>query len=842
MIAHLCGIMKMCLLLLFVFAGFYSFSQQNETKKLPGKISGRIIDSTTSQNIDYATVSVYVTGKEIPLTGTTSDNKGLFKIEGLAPGNYTVVIDFIGYSKKTIQNVPVTAAMPAYTVGVVFLAKSATVLQAVTVTTQQRLVENRIDKMVFNVEKDLTSQGGVATDALKKVPQVTVDIDGNVELAGSSSIQFLINGKPSTAFGSSIADVLQSIPSSQIKSIEVVTNPGAKYDAQGLGGIINIILKQDNTRGINGNMSLTAGTRMENGSLNFNMRNGNFGINAFASGNARLSSTSYNTSNRTSYDSINNVNILLHQDGSSQFVRHGVESGVGFDWTIQKKNNISGSVHYDNFGGSGSGTVNQLQTTTNAAGVLLSNIASLNSTYNSFLWHNVDVNLNYKRTFNKEDQELDFSANTSFGGSHNVANNNQLLQPNDSLYYGINSINPGKENETEITLDYVQPISKDVKLGVGSKFHSRDINSESSVLSYQPGAKQFMQDEFLSNSLNYHEKVYAAYAELSFPVSTWFDAKIGGRYERTEIGSYYSNAQQQASTPGYNTFVPSIFFMKKLPNNQTLKLSYSKRINRPDYRDLNPFINTSDPKNISQGNPYLLPEIGNRFELSYNRDLGATGSFMVSAFYRSSAHDIQPYIVYYPSLTVGDTTYQNVNVSTSQNIGTEHNMGIAVFGDVHFTSKLDVRTNLFTFYRHTVNALNPGLNANSYNYRININTSYQFTNTLAAEFFGNFNSARHEVQGRYPSFTSYSFAIRKQIWNKKGSIALTGNNIFSEYINQRTDVTGPGFMVSSVRKVPFRSIGINFTWKFGKLEFKKDKEEGGDNAPSTGGGEGGGGK
>jgi len=841
MIAHLCGIMKMCLLLLFVFAGYCVFGQQNETKKIPGKISGRIIDSVTSQNIDYATVSVFIAGKDNPLTGTTSDSKGLFKIESLAPGTYTLVIDFIGYNKKTILNVPVTAAMPAYTVGVVFLGKSAAVLKGVTVTTQQRLIENRIDKLVFNAEKDLTSTGGVATDVLKKVPQVTVDIDGNVELAGSSSIQFLINGKPSTAFGSSIADVLQSIPSSQIKSIEVVTNPGAKYDAQGLGGIINIILKNDNTKGINGNMSLTAGTRMENGSLNFNMRNGNFGINAFASGNARLSSRSYTTSNRTSYDSINNANVLLHQDGSSQFVRHGVESGVGFDWTIKKKNNISGSINYDNFGGSGSGMVNQLQTSTDAAGELLSSIASLNSTYNSFLYHNVDANLNYKRTFDKEDQELTFSANSSFGGSRNIANNNQLLQPNDSLYYGINSINPGKENETELTLDYVQPLSNSVKLGVGSKFHSRDITSSSDVLSYQPGSKLFMQDDFLSNSLTYHEKIYAGYAELSFPVSTWFDAKIGGRYERTEIGSYYSNAQQQAATPGYNTFVPSIFFMKKLPNNQTLKLSYSKRINRPDYRDLNPFINTSDPKNISQGNPYLLPEIGNRYELSYNRDLGSSGSFMVSAFYRISGHDIQPYIVYYPSLTVGDTTYKNVAVSTSQNIGTENNMGITLFGDVHFTTKLDVRTNLFAFYRHTINALNPGLNANSYNYRFNMNASYQFTPTLAAEFFGNFNSARHEVQGRYPSFTSYSFAIRKQFWNKKGSLALTGNNIFSEYINQRTDVSGPGFVVSSIRKVPFRSIGINFTWKFGKLEFKKDKDENGDSAPAPAPAEGGGG-
>ena len=186
-------------------------------------------------------------------------------------------------------------------------------------TAQAKLIDNKIDKLVFNAEKDLSSVGGVATDILKKVPQVSVDVDGNVELSGSSSIRFLINGKPSTAFGSSITDVLQSIPASQIKSIEVITNPGAKYDAQGLGGIINIILKQNTARGINGNLSMTVGTRFENGSFNFNARKGNFGFNAFVSGNARLAVTTPTTSLRTSADTSTGNKALLAQDGSNRF-------------------------------------------------------------------------------------------------------------------------------------------------------------------------------------------------------------------------------------------------------------------------------------------------------------------------------------------------------------------------------------------------------------------------------------------------------------------------------------------------------------------------------------------
>ncbi|MEO7046086.1 MAG: outer membrane beta-barrel family protein, partial [Ferruginibacter sp.] len=369
------------------------------------------------------------------------------------------------------------------------------------------------------------------------------------------------------------------------------------------------------------------------------------------------------------------------------------------------------------------------------------------------------------------------------------------------------------------------PFHNDITLGIGGKISGYNINSSSDVNSYQPFLKDYFQDSSLSNNLTYKQKVYATYAELSFPVAKLFDAKIGGRYERTEINSYFSNAQQQVKIPGYNTFVPSLFLSRKIGENQSIRLSYSKRIERPEYDDLNPFINTSDPKNLSTGNPYLQPEIGNRYELGYNNDFGKIGSGMISLFYRTNDHDIQRYVFYYPSYLVGDSLYTNVSVSTRQNIGKENNVGLNLFGNFHFTPKLDVRTNAFFFWRHTINAIDTGYDNNSFNYRLNINASYQFTNTLVAEFFGNFSSARHEAQGTYPSFTYYSLAIRKQFWKKKGSLALTATNPFSEYLNQKTIVKGTNFTVNGERKIPFRSIGLNFTWKFGKLEFKKKTED-----------------
>ncbi len=818
---------KGILVVMFSFVVLVLQAQKENDVNVHGRITGKVVDSLSGEPMEYVTITILMQGNKNPVNGSISDKSGNFLIDHVSKGNYRILIEFMGFQPFTFNNIDVTSENLLVDLKTILMVKDVTTLQDVIITAKARIVDNKIDKVVFNAENDLTSQGGVATDILKKVPQVSVDIDGTVELAGSTSIRFLIDGKPSSAFGSNITDVLQSIPASQIKSIEVVTNPGAKYDAEGIGGIINIILKKSSVRGYNGNLSLTAGTRQENGSFNMSARKDNFGFNAFISGNERLRANTSNNFQRISQNSTDNTIDVLKQDGSSSFTRYGMQSGLGFDWTIKKKNNFSGSLSYNEFGNTGSGYLAQSQVTTlnDGSGKIISNLLTHNTNGSSFRDHGIDANLNYKRTFTKEGRELEINANSSFENNNHKANNNEFLLPEGSLTYGINNVNPGKENGTEIRIDYTEPLSKKVILGTGAKLSMYNINSSAAVLSFRPYSGDYLFDSSLSNYLQYHQKVYAVYAELSFPAGDLFDAKLGGRYERTNINSFYSNAQEQAVTPGYNTFVPSVFFLRKLTDSKTIKLSYSKRIERPDYGDLNPFINTSDPKNISSGNPHLRPEQGSRYEFSFSNDLGSKGSYVITAFFRNNKDDIQNFIIYYPSLSVGDSTYTNVAVSTRENIGIEKNAGLSLFGNINFTKDFNVRTNVFAFYRHTINAIDTGYNSNSFNYRFNINAGYQFTKTLAAEFFGNFNSARHQAQGTYPSFTTYSFAIRKQLWKKKGSLAFTANNPFNEYVNRRTTIFGPGFTVTNLQRIPFRSFGLNFTWKFGTLEFKKIKED-----------------
>ena len=832
--------MKFLCLSLILFSGFSLAHAQQ-----PGyKITGKIIDSISRSPVEYATITLYAQSKTRPVNGITTGPKGTFSLDNLPPGTYTLIIDFIGYQSRSFGPFTLGDKQPLVSLGNLSLAKKAQDLATVTVTATRGLVENKIDKMVYNAEKDITSQGGVATDVLKKVPMVSVDVDGNVELMGNANVLFLINGKPSSIFGNNLADALQSIPASQIKSIEVITSPGAKYDAEGTGGIINIILKDNRLRGINGNISLTGGSRLENGSLNLNARKDNLGINAFFSGNAQLNSTTNNSSNRLSQDTASSTKDQLLQNGNSTFHRHGYESGLGFDWNINHRNDLSGAIGYDNFGNRSHSAARQEQVQyADPSGNTLSDQFSSIHSQNRFQGQSVDWNLNYKKTFAEEDRELNIAVQGSFGSNRSFYSQDQSLPSGDSTYGGSYSNNAGRDQETNFRLDYVQPLSEKVKLETGGRIQIRHITSASDVYTLDPSAAgagnpppapAYFYDTSQSNSLTYDRHVYAGYVSLSFPLFQGLDVKGGLRYERTETNAGFSKSLS-TGIPGYNTFAPSLILSHPFAGEQLLKISYSRRLQRPDYRSLNPYINASDPRNITTGNPYLAPEIANNIDLTYSKSFDKGSALNIVLFYHRSDQDIQPYITYYPSYTIGDSVYKNVSVNKPVNVGAENNYGLNIYGSVPLGPKLTLRSNLSFFDRYITTGTLGGQSITSFNYRANLNATYQVGSTLVLEFFGNFNSSRNEIQGKFPSFTSYNFAFRKQIWNKKGSIAFTTTNPFANYVNQATDVTGSDFVLHSLRQVPYRSFGLNFTYKFGKLEFKKEKDEPAHEVPDTGG-------
>ncbi len=262
----------------------------------------------------------------------------------------------------------------------------------------------------------------------------------------------------------------------------MITNPGAKYDAQGTGGIINIILKHNTVQGINGNVSLTVGTIVQNGSINLNARKGKFGLNAFVNGNARLTTTTQNSLQRLSTDTATKTESLLQQDGSTQFNGHGFQSGIGFDWTPDDRNNLSGALNYHNFGNKSTGVMDQLEQTQNDSGGVFSSINSTFQTNSAFRQYSFDPSLNYKHNFKNKEQQLEIGVDGSFAHNLITSGSDQYIQPQDSLIYGTRNNNPAKENEYEMMIDYAQPLSKDVNFGVGGKFSGYNIASTADAL------------------------------------------------------------------------------------------------------------------------------------------------------------------------------------------------------------------------------------------------------------------------------------------------------------------------------------------------------------------------
>lgn len=371
-------------------------------------------------------------------------------------------------------------------------------------------------------------------------------------------------------------------------------------------------------------------------------------------------------------------------------------------------------------------------------------------------------------------------------------------------------------------MDYTLPLNTDASFATGAKVEFENINSTSLVNPFNSSLNQFIYSASQSSSFNYSRQVYAYYVSASFQLFKFFDAKAGLRDEYTNTGVDF----QGASIPSYNFLSPSLVLSHKLNKSTTIKVAYSKRIERPDFGDLNPFVNSSDPYNISYGNPNLHPEIGNNFELGFNKSFEEGGNINITGFYRHNGFDIKQYTAPYDSLLVAGKYYKNVYVTTRANVGSEVRTGINISASLPIGKNFTLRPQIMASNRRvTVNLPNTPDFVSGYECRMNMNASYDFKHNFTAEAFINYESPRFLLNGKNSSLATYNFAVRKQLLNKKASIGLTTNMPFSQYVKQSQTVITPGNYQYSQRQVPNRWFGISLSYKFGKLEFKKDRNE-----------------
>ena len=821
--------MKKLFLLASLLYNVFGFSQNPiEAPKGNSKITGIVLDSTAAKGVDFATIALISKATDKPIDGASADEKGAFVIEKVAEGKYKIVVSFIGYNDKTIDNVVVEKGKDVK-LGVIRLASNIKLLNEVTVTAQKALIEEKVDRLVYNAENDMTSKGGDAADVLRKVPLLTVDLEGNVTLRGNSNIRVLINNKPSTIMASSVADALKQIPADMIKTVEVITAPSAKYDAEGSGGIINITTKKNNLQGYFLNVDLGGGNRSANMGVQGSLRQGKFGATLGGFGRAMFNNSSTELNQTTTFNNISSATKQL-SDAKDRpiFGRYN----LGMDYDIDKNQSLSGSVRY--------GLRNFSRTQNQATEIYTNN--TLFSNQNRYidskdLSNSVDVNLDYIHVY-KPQQELSISTQYSRTDlTNNFSSNN--LKPSGEVVSRLKNINLNLNQEVTFQLDYQTPLSTNQILEFGGKGIFRKVNSDYEYLSAVNSTGEYVSDATRpKGALNYGQNIASGYTSYTLSTKNKYSFKTGLRYEYTDIEAE-EEGKNPISIPAYGTLVPSINVSKSLKSGTTLKAAYNRRIQRPGLQQLNPNLNIVNSQSISQGNPTLSPELTNNLELSMSTRIKQT--FINLSLFGNQTNN---------AISQVRRTYDSTGaiISTFENIGKQRNTGLNFFGNVYLTQKWTINGGFDVTYSQlegqitgtdgkTAKATNSGFNSGG---RLMSNLS--LNNGWAVQGFGGLHGARVQLQGKMGGFVMYSMGVRKDFNNKKGSVGISAENFLTN-VKMRSELITPSLTQTSVTQLYNRGIKLNLSYKFGKMGFeqkKKTKSVKNDDVKDGGGGDAGG--
>lgn len=816
-------------------AQFPSMGGSTQPKALPGtagdqspkgnaKITGSIVDSTQSKPIEFASIALYnkATGKAID--GTVADDKGKFTLSKLVAGNYEVLISFVGFRNKTIGNLTLTNGQ-SLDLGTVKLSANTKTLDEVTVVGQAALIEEKVDRMVYNAEKDITAKGGDATDILRKVPMLTVDLDGNVSLRGSQNIRVLINNKPSTIVASSVADALKQIPADQIKTVEVITSPSAKYDAEGSGGIINIITKKNSLQGLNLNIDSGVGNRGSTLSLNGNYRKGKTGFTLGGFGRGM-----YNTITKTNLDQtsrVGDVTTLTRQAGDGHMTGLFGQYNLGFDYDIAKNQSITAGVRYGvrNMNNQ-QDLITQLFTNGTLGSTSSRNVDSKN------LSGTLDANVDYLHTF-KPQQE--WSMSTLYSRT-DLTNNfdADLLNGTGELTGRQRNLNSNLNQEFTFQTDYQTPIKKNQLLEFGGKAIFREVNSDYKYLFAGPSGQFTTEVNNTLGELTYHQNIAAAYSSYTYTTKSRYTFKGGLRYEHTFIDAS-TREGGNLGVGDYGVLVPSINASKTIKGT-TLKLGFNRRIQRPGLQQLNPNFNAANPQNITIGNPSLRPELTNNFELGVSKTIGKT--FINATFFGRITNNAITQVSQ-PSDTIAGAI-----VSMYQNIGRQHAYGTNLFTNVAVTSKINIGVFLNAFYssltgqamgldKTSITMTNSGMNIGGGSF---VNAT--FKNGWGAQAFGFMQGTQVQLQGRQGGFGFYTVGVKKEFNNKKASLGLAAENFLNNRFNIHTVLNSPLFSQVNDVYLYNRGVRLTFTLKIGKMTMdaprKKAKSVNNDDVKSDG--------
>lgn len=804
-------IMRIYIFLLLIFSFTSIHAQQrpggSSNSGITGKITGTLIDGSTNDPMPFAAVVVRDPKTNKDVNGTITDDKGFFKISELKLGTYDLLISFVGYDPKT-ESITLTPKSPDLNLEKVIMSPNSQQLQEVVIQGEKDLIENKIDKIVYNAERDVANAGGDATDVLRRTPLLNVDLDGNVQLRGSSNLQILINGKPSSMFASSPADALKVIPADQIKSVEVITSPSAKYEGEGTAGIINIITKKGNAEGFSGNINTSVGTRMNNGVLGINAGKGRFGFNA--SGSGHYSWPREGTSKFYREDNIGDQLRILQENGNTNNSRLGFFGTAGAFYDINAFHSFNTGFRIRGFKTDQEGIYTTIFN--DPANNIYQNYqrnSSSNSLFSGYEW-----SVDYKMKF-PEQEEREFTVAYKLDGNIQdqdfVIKQSDLAGENPFLARDEKNNNLGDNQEHTLQLDYVHPVNANIKIEAGIKGVIRNVESAYNYEIFDAQSGNYIEDQNRSNVFTYNQDVYASYFSTNAKIGKKTGVLAGVRYENTTMGGFFLENTDEFSNE-YDNWLPSITVNRKLGKFNSLKASYSKRIQRPGLRYINPFQQIENNRNISEGNPYLEPEITNQYEMSYNSFVKGL-SVNTSLYYRHTTDIIESFL---------EVNNEGVSKNTFKNIGTQNTYGANVFVSTTLFEIWTLRAGVDAF-SYNISGVIGGeeVSNNAYLWNGNLNSNLKFSYGWTLDMFGFYRAKRQTLQGFNPSFSIFSMGVQKEVWEKRGSIGLRIVEPFFENKVFASELSGDNFYQSNEFTIPFRSFGINFSYKFGQLNYKK---------------------
>ena len=768
------------------------------------KVTGTVYDKENKEPLAYASVALLSKQDSSLIDGVVTDETGAFLLE-TSRNNFLIRIEYLAYEPQYFSDFP-GQKKGWIQLKDIYLVPSDKILEEVRVEGKREHVQIALDKKIFNVSEDISRFGGNAQEMLDNIPSVTVDVDGNVSLRGSGNVRILIDGKQSGLVAISGADALRQLPSNMVESVEIITNPSAKYDAEGMAGVINIVLKKDKSKGLNGSFDLYAGyPHNYSATANVNYRHNKF--NFFGSYGFRYRSMPGSSYQRRTLIQGDSSSILV-QDEDFTRSEYSHTFRAGLDYMFNEKNTLTGAFLYQI--GNGTNTTELYQLDYDGTETLVG--GKIRKFKEKETEPNLDYNLSYKHDFGKKNHVFTADVSYTYGFEEELADIEEFpyssnVPVDGELLTQYSSITETQDNLV-IQTDYSQPIFGNGQLDAGYKGSIRNINNDFFVEELQEGNWVELPD--ISNQFDYDENIHALYTTLGDKQDK-FTYQVGVRLEATQIGTKLLETNE-STDKNYINFFPTGHFAYNLKRNNTVQISYSRRIDRPYYRSLSPFYSYTNPYYIRTGNPDLDPEFTHSIELSHMKNWKST-SLSSAVYYRHTDGVVE---------RIERVNEDGVTISRPENLSTQNSMGLelVVSSDLFEWWRVNGSAN---FFRSIVNGENLGENfyADTYSWFARANSRMDLKVVDFQAMF-NYRAPAKTTQGRREAYSYLDLALTRDVFKDKGTLSLKVSDVFNTR-RYRSTSEGENFYIDRQYRRSVTQVILGFTYRL-----NQEKRKGGD--------------